>query len=42
VVAIVSLVLLLRMENRLYHQLGGFSEVLFPSPEGETQAGGGE
>jgi hypothetical protein len=42
VVALVSLVWLLRMENRLYHQLGGFSEVLFPSPEGETQAGGGE
>jgi hypothetical protein len=39
VVAIVSLVWLLRMENRLYHQLGGFSEVLFPSPEIEPAGG---
>ena len=36
--AIVSIVGLLRMENRLYHQLGGFDEVLFPSPE--TEVGG--
>jgi hypothetical protein len=43
VVAIASLAWLLRMENRLYHQLGGFSEVLFPSPETEVpSADGGE
>ncbi len=39
VLAILSIVTLLRMENRLYHQMGGFSEVLFPSPDGEA---GGE
>ena len=38
--AIASVIWLLRMENRLYHELGGFSEVLFPSPE--TEADGGE
>ena len=38
VAAIVSLVGMMRTENRLYHEMGGFSEVLFPSPE--TQAGG--
>jgi hypothetical protein len=32
VVAIVSLLLLLRIENRMYHQMGGFTESLFPSP----------
>jgi hypothetical protein len=35
VVAIGSLAWLLRMENRLYHEMGGFAEVLFPSPEGD-------
>jgi hypothetical protein len=39
VVAIASLAWMLRMENRLYHQLGGFSEVLFPSPETEMPPG---
>jgi hypothetical protein len=33
--AIVSFVRLLRIENRMYHEMGGFSEVLFPSPESE-------
>ena len=33
VVAIISLVRLLRIENRMYHEMGGFSEALFPSPE---------
>jgi hypothetical protein len=37
--AIVSLFWLLRIENRLYHELGGFSEVLFPSPEAEEADG---
>lgn len=36
--AIISLVRLLRIENRMYHEMGGFSEALFPSPEAE-QAG---
>jgi hypothetical protein len=40
VVALGSLGWLLRMENRLYHDMGGFSEVLFPSPE--TEPAGGE
>jgi hypothetical protein len=31
-VAIISLVRLLRIENRMYHEMGGFTEVLFPSP----------
>jgi hypothetical protein len=39
--AIGSLVWLLRIENRMYHEMGGFSESLFPSPEAE-QPGGGE
>jgi hypothetical protein len=39
--AIVSLARLLRIENRMYHEMGGFSEALFPSPESE-RAGGGE
>jgi hypothetical protein len=38
IAAIVSLVWLLRIENRMYHEMGGFSEALFPSPEAE-QAG---
>jgi hypothetical protein len=37
--AIASLVWLLRMENRLFHEMGGFTEVLFPSPAAEA---GGE
>jgi hypothetical protein len=35
IAAIVSLVWLLRIENRMYHDLGGFSEAWFPSPEAE-------
>jgi hypothetical protein len=31
--AIVSLNRLLRIENRMYHEMGGFTEALFPSPE---------
>jgi hypothetical protein len=31
--AIASMIRLLRIENRLYHEMGGFSEALFPSPE---------
>jgi hypothetical protein len=33
--AIISLVWLLRIEDRMYHEMGGFSESLFPSPETE-------
>jgi hypothetical protein len=33
VAAIISLVRLMRIENRMYHQMGGFTETLFPSPE---------
>lgn len=40
VAAIISLVRLLRIENRMYHEMGGFAEALFPSPEAEP--GGGE
>jgi hypothetical protein len=36
VVAIVSLVLLMRTENRMYRAMGGFAESLFPSPVGAT------
>jgi hypothetical protein len=39
VAAIVSFVRLLRIENRMYHEMGGFTETLFPSPEAE-EAGG--
>ena len=38
VVAVLSLVWLLRIENRMFHEMGGFTEVLFPSPG----PGGGE
>jgi hypothetical protein len=31
--AIVSLARLLRIENRMYHEMGGFTESLFPSPD---------
>ena len=37
--AIISLVRLLRIENRMYHEMGGFSEALFPSPEAEVPEG---
>ena len=37
--AIISLVRLLRIENRMYHEMGGFSEALFPSPEAEVPQG---
>jgi hypothetical protein len=30
---------MLRIENRLYHEMGGFTEALFPSPAAER---GGE
>jgi hypothetical protein len=40
IVAIVSFLRLLRIENRMYHEMGGFRESLFPSPE--TEADGGE
>jgi hypothetical protein len=36
VIAIISLVLLMRTENRMYRAMGGFAESLFPSPEGAT------
>jgi hypothetical protein len=36
VVAVISLVRLLRIENRMYHQMGGFTQSLFPSPESEA------
>lgn len=32
VAAIISLARLLWLENRMYHEMGGFTEVLFPSP----------
>jgi hypothetical protein len=32
VAAILSLLWMLRLENRMYHQMGGFTETLFPSP----------
>jgi hypothetical protein len=38
VAAIISLTRMMRIENRMYHEMGGFSESLFPSPE--TRAGG--
>jgi hypothetical protein len=38
VAAIISLLWLLRIENRMYHQMGGFTETLFPS----SQPNGGE
>jgi hypothetical protein len=37
VAAILSQALLMRMENRMYHEMGGFTEVLFPSPETEGE-----
>jgi hypothetical protein len=40
VAAIISLVQLLRREDRMYHEMGGFTEVLFPSPGAQSQAGG--
>jgi hypothetical protein len=41
--AIVSLMRMLRIENRMYHEMGGFTEVLFPSPETEAPStDGGE
>jgi hypothetical protein len=40
VAAIISLVRMMRVENRMYHEMGGFSEALFPSPE--TEPAGGE
>jgi hypothetical protein len=40
VAAIISLLRMMRIENRMYHEMGGFTDVLFPSPE--TEAAGGE
>jgi hypothetical protein len=40
VAAITSLLRMMRIENRMYHEMGGFTEALFPSPENEP--GGGE
>jgi hypothetical protein len=43
VAAIASLIGLMRVENRMYHQMGGFTETLFPSPPEATRpTGGGE
>ncbi|HEY3192572.1 MAG TPA: hypothetical protein VGJ61_07295 [Solirubrobacterales bacterium] len=39
VAAVVSLIRLMRIENRMYHEMGGFTEVLFPSPEAEVDRG---
>jgi hypothetical protein len=39
VAAIISFVRLLRIENRMYHEMGGFAEALFPSPEAELTGG---
>jgi hypothetical protein len=38
--AIVSMVRMLRVENRMYHEMGGFAEALFPSPESEGEPSG--
>jgi hypothetical protein len=38
VIAVISLARLMRIENRMYHEMGGFTEVLFPSPDAETRA----
>jgi hypothetical protein len=38
VIAVISLARLMRIENRMYHEMGGFTEVLFPSPDTETRA----
>jgi hypothetical protein len=40
VFAIISVARMMRAENRKYHEMGGFTEVLFPSPETEPAAGG--
>jgi hypothetical protein len=43
VAAIISLARMLRIENRMYHEMGGFTEVLFPSPPAEaSRETGGE
>jgi hypothetical protein len=36
VAAVISLARLLRIEDRMYRQMGGFTESLFPTPEGES------
>jgi hypothetical protein len=41
VAAIVSLVWLMRIENRMFHEMGGFTDVLFPSPETAAELGDG-
>jgi hypothetical protein len=37
VIAAISLARLMRIENRMYHEMGGFTEVLFPSPDTSTR-----
>jgi hypothetical protein len=37
VIAAISLARLMRIENRMYHEMGGFTEVLFPSPDTGTR-----
>jgi hypothetical protein len=39
VAAIISLIRMMRIENRMYHEMGGFTEALFPSPESEPAGG---
>ena len=36
IAAIISLALMLRIENRMYHEMGGFTETLFPSPDADS------
>jgi hypothetical protein len=43
VAAIISVARMLRIENRMYHEMGGFTEVLFPSAPAEaSREPGGE
>ena len=37
VIAVISLAWLMRIENRMYHEMGGFTEVLFPSPDSSVR-----
>jgi hypothetical protein len=38
VIALISLARMMRIENRMYHEMGGYTEVLFPSPDLDTRA----
>ena len=38
VAAVISLVRLMRIENRMYHEMGGFTETLFPFPASRADA----